>query len=146
MIIQDESLTSVHCSHCHGVHRNNKKRHLDSLWTMTHEKCIKLNAWSAFSWKTQTQNPGFQPLLNPGFGFGKWLGFPGPRFFKTRVSIPNFAPIPDKKYQNFAEKWSVLSYTKIFVQKVVDTQHSPISVLKSSPVRWGNKVLWTMLH
>ena len=35
--------------------------------------------------------PGFQSVINPGFGFGKMNGFSqAPGFSKTRVSIPSY--------------------------------------------------------
>jgi len=37
----------------------------------------------------KNSKPGFQLLLNPGFGFGKMAGFPWVPFFKIWVSIPN---------------------------------------------------------
>jgi len=75
-----------------GARRNNKKRHLDSMWTITGEKRIKLLhdlllKCTECSQKTQTRNPGFGRSQTRVLGLAKWLGSPGPGYFKTWVSI-----------------------------------------------------------
>ena len=71
-----------------------QERHLDSLWTMTSEKCIKLlhdlllkckecsRKHKPETWVLAALKPGFRVWQNGRVS-------PGPGFFKTRVSIPS---------------------------------------------------------